>query len=400
MSKGDFEGVVSEMRLASGVLFRSRWFTLTVQNARNLGTDVLRASDNSLLAVMTVEEVLEWGRDEVAAKVFGTTDSRHPLNRGDGGWGFAHIAAGARAEASSPSDFAELRRTPSEGGRCSRSAAARTWSSSRPAIRCTARTRSWCAARRKRSTACMMTIPLGMTKPATSILHAVATYVALTEHYFERERVLLSLLPLAMRMAGPREALWTPSSAATTARITSCRTRSRSPATTRRTPLLRAVRRPGADAKHQSELGMTMVPFRELVYDEATIATRGRRTASRCEGPITVGNACGAMSNSRKAALSRNGARAPKWRRSRKTYLPRQRQGFCVWFTGLSGAGQIDDREHPPQPPPRHGRRSRCWTATWWQAPLEGTRLLERRRDTNICASAFVARRSSATAEP
>jgi sulfate adenylyltransferase len=50
---------------------------------------------------------------------------------------------------------------------------------------------------------------VGMTKPG-DIDHytRVRTYRALTQHYYDQNQIMLSLLPLAMRMAGPREALW------------------------------------------------------------------------------------------------------------------------------------------------------------------------------------------------
>ncbi len=50
---------------------------------------------------------------------------------------------------------------------------------------------------------------VGMTKPG-DIDHftRVRTYKALAENYYDPDRIVLSLLPLAMRLAGPREALW------------------------------------------------------------------------------------------------------------------------------------------------------------------------------------------------
>ena len=50
---------------------------------------------------------------------------------------------------------------------------------------------------------------VGMTKPG-DIDHftRVRSYKILAERYYDRSRMLLALLPLAMRMAGPREALW------------------------------------------------------------------------------------------------------------------------------------------------------------------------------------------------
>ena len=48
-----------------------------------------------------------------------------------------------------------------------------------------------------------------MTKPG-DIDHftRVRTYKALANKYYDQNRIVLALLPLAMRLAGPREALW------------------------------------------------------------------------------------------------------------------------------------------------------------------------------------------------
>src|SRR5205823_7713768 len=50
---------------------------------------------------------------------------------------------------------------------------------------------------------------VGMTKPGDVDHYTrVRTYKTLAERYFDHDRILLALLPLAMRLAGPREALW------------------------------------------------------------------------------------------------------------------------------------------------------------------------------------------------
>jgi ATP sulfurylase len=50
---------------------------------------------------------------------------------------------------------------------------------------------------------------VGMTKPGdVDYFTRVRTYKALANNYYDPDRILLSLLPLAMRMGGPREALW------------------------------------------------------------------------------------------------------------------------------------------------------------------------------------------------
>ena len=50
---------------------------------------------------------------------------------------------------------------------------------------------------------------VGMTKPG-DVNHytRVRTYKALVENHYDADKTALSLLPLAMRLAGPREALW------------------------------------------------------------------------------------------------------------------------------------------------------------------------------------------------
>ena len=50
---------------------------------------------------------------------------------------------------------------------------------------------------------------VGLTKPGDVDHYTrVRTYKILVDRYYDKSRTLLSLLPLAMRMAGPREGLW------------------------------------------------------------------------------------------------------------------------------------------------------------------------------------------------
>ena len=81
MGQADHQRVLDEMRLADGHLFPVP-ITLPVDadNGLRLDADVaLRTPKNDLLAILTVEEIYPWDRDEVADKVFGTRDLRHPL---------------------------------------------------------------------------------------------------------------------------------------------------------------------------------------------------------------------------------------------------------------------------------------------------------------------------------
>ncbi len=50
---------------------------------------------------------------------------------------------------------------------------------------------------------------MGLTKPGDVDHYTrVRVYRTMVDHYYEGYPTVLSLLPLAMRMAGPREALW------------------------------------------------------------------------------------------------------------------------------------------------------------------------------------------------
>jgi sulfate adenylyltransferase len=183
---------------------------------------------------------------------------------------------------------------------------------------------------------------VGMTKPG-DIDHytRVRCYMALTPHY-PKYTVKLSLLNLAMRMAGPREAL------------------------------LHAIIRknhgcshfivgrdhagPGSDSsgkafygpyeaqelleKYQKQIGITMVPFQMMVYQEDN-----DRYISIDEG--NEKDRILSISGTELRQRLMDGREIPEWftfpevaDELRRTHPPRHKQGFTLFFTGLSGAGK------------------------------------------------------------
>ena len=258
-------------------------------------------------------------------------------------------------------DFRDLRRTPARGARAARRARPCTTSSRfRRATRCIARTRSSCGAPSTRSTACCCCIPsVGMTKPGDVDHYTrVAPISALTREALRRRTAcVLSLLPLAMRMAGPREALWH----AIIRRNFGANhfIVGRDHASPGDPAFLRSVRRAGARrAAQQTEIGVTMVPFHELVYladedryEEASNVPAGAETRS-ISGTQVRDDFLG------EGVRCRNGSRDPRSRRSSaESYPPRHRQGFCIWFTGLSGAGKSTTAEIVVSRLLEHGRQ-------------------------------------------
>ncbi|MGH9391531.1 MAG: adenylyl-sulfate kinase, partial [Vicinamibacteria bacterium] len=169
----------------------------------------------------------------------------------------------------------------------------------------------------------------------------VRCYQAISANY-PRGTAKLSLLPLAMRMGGPREAVWH----AIIRRNYGC------------THLIvgRDHAGPGSDSKgepfygpydaqellkkHEEELGVTMVPFQMMVYVE-------ERDAYFPEDEVPKDTRVLNISGTELRQRLAEGRDIPAWftfpdvvQELRRTHPPRNDQGFTLFFTGLSGAGK------------------------------------------------------------
>ncbi|MCB0077736.1 MAG: bifunctional sulfate adenylyltransferase/adenylylsulfate kinase [Anaerolineales bacterium] len=348
MGQADYQRVMDEMRLVDGSLFPIP-ITLPVERgeAIALGQDIaLRDAKNNLLAVMTIEEIYEWDLEEVATKVFGTTDPRHPLVSEMHRWGPVNIS-GPLKVISLPRhfDFQGLRRTPAEV-RAKLDSFGHdnvvAFQTRNPLHRVHEELTKRAAA--EVDGVLLLHPVVGLTKPGdVDHFTRVRTYKALADRYYDSDRILLSLLPLAMRMAGPREALWH--------------------AVIRRNYganhliVGRDHASPGRDSQgnpfygpydaqylvqdYSDELGVKPVTFKELVYltDEERYEERSKigddaRTASISGTQV-------------REDYLRKGKPLPSWFTRpevaailAESYPPRHKQGVCIWFTGLSGAGK------------------------------------------------------------
>ena len=212
MGKDDHQRVIDEMRLFDGHLFPLP-ITFPVEPKDEIKLDqeiALRDSNNNLLATMLIEEIYEWDIKEVALKAFGTLDLRHPLVAEMHRWGKLNISGQLRVLALPPHyDFKDIRMTPTQtreylsGIGYSNVVAFQTRNPlHRVHEEITKR------AVQEVDGVLLLHPVVGMTKPGDVDHYTrVRTYKALASRYYERDRVLLALLPLAMRIAGPREAL-------------------------------------------------------------------------------------------------------------------------------------------------------------------------------------------------
>ncbi|MCA1645618.1 MAG: bifunctional sulfate adenylyltransferase/adenylylsulfate kinase [Chloroflexi bacterium] len=400
MGQADYQRVLDEMRLANGHLFPLP-VTLPIEpeHAPRLGTDVaLRTPQNDLLAILTVEEIYAWDRDELAARAFGTRDLRHPLVVELRRWGALNVAGRLQVlRLPARYDFRELRLTPTEvRARLERARHANVvaFQTRNPLHRVHEELT-------KRATdavdgTLLLHPSVGMTKPGDVDHYTrVRTYRALAERYYAADRIVLSLLPLAMRMAGPREALWH--------------------GLIRRNYganyfiVGRDHASPGVDSagkpfygpydaqelfeRHQAELGVTMLPFQELVYlpdedryEEVSRIAAGTHTASISGTQV------------RDEFLNAGRSLPPWFTRPEtadilaETYPPRHKQGACVWFTGLSGAGKSTTAEALITLLLEHGRQVTLLDGDVVRTHLsKGLGFSKEDRDTNIRRIGFVA---------
>ncbi|HYM59279.1 MAG TPA: bifunctional sulfate adenylyltransferase/adenylylsulfate kinase [Thermoanaerobaculia bacterium] len=352
MSRDDFDSVVRTMRLANGTVFPIPIALPVTRDTRvEEGKDVaLRGPHNELLAVMTVDEIYDWRRDEVAALVFGTNDPKHPLVAEMASWGQRNISGPMRViSVASPRDFRDLRRTPREV----RALLAKRGRANVVAFQTRNPIHRAHEELMKRAGAAIDGVVLlhpvvGMTRPGDVDHYTrVRTYQALTERYFPSERVVLSLLPLAMRMAGPREALWHAIIRRNygASHFIVGRDHASPGADSAGRPFYGPYEAQELVARHAAEIGVQMIPFHELVYVEEL---GGYEEASR----LPPGAKILSISGTQVRELLAAGRPLPEWFTRPEvaailgeTHREKTKRGFCLWFTGLSGAGKSTTAE-------------------------------------------------------
>lgn len=350
MTRTDYEGVCHNMRLANGVLWPIP-ITLDVKEefAKSLkpgSTKIaLRDPEGVMLAVLHVEDMWQPNRKAEAEAVFNSTSSAHPgadyLLTKSGTWYVGGRVEGVQAP--SHYDFRSLRLTPAE----LRAEFARlgwrrvvAFQTRNPMHR--AHVELTFRAAKSVEANLLIHPSVGMTKPGdVDYFTRVRCYQLLLSKY-PPGTVKLALLPLAMRLGGPREAIWH----ALIRKNHGCthlivgRDHAGPGKDTDGKPFYGPYEAQELFKKHESDIGITMVHFSMMVYLEEqdkyvpdTEVPQGARVLN--------------ISGTELRQRLNEGRDVPGWftypevvHELRRSFPPRHRQGVTIFFTGLSGSGK------------------------------------------------------------
>ena len=349
LSSADYESVCNDMRLTDGTLWPMP-ITLDVPEevASGLGagaTLALRDPEGVMLAALQVSEVWQPDLSAEAQRVFGTTDAGHP--------GVAHLlqrtaphyVAGTLEGLQAPVhyDYRDLRLTPAEvraqfaklGWR--RVVAFQT----RNPLHRAHQELTLRAAREVEANLLIHPV-VGLTKPGDVDHYTrVRCYQAIMAGY-PHNTAMLSLLPLAMRMGGPREAVWHAiirKNHGVTHFIVG-RDHAGPGNDSAGTPFYGPYDAQELLSQYEGELGVAMVPFRQMLYVEDL-------DTYVPEDEVPEGSRTLNISGTEQRRRLNEGRDLPAWftppavaTELRRSYPPRANQGFTVFFTGLSGSGK------------------------------------------------------------
>jgi sulfate adenylyltransferase len=349
MGQADYDGVVDRMRLADGALFPIP-ITLDVSEAFadkvEPGQDIaLRDAEGVILAILSISDKWVPNKALEAEKVFGADDLAHPAVN------YLHNQAG-KVYLGGPItgiqqpvhyDFKARRDTPNELRALFRKLGWRkvvAFQTRNPLHR--AHQELTFRAAREAQANLLIHPVVGMTKPGdVDHFTRVRCYEAVLDQY-PAQTTALSLLNLAMRMAGPREAVWhgiIRKNHGCTHMIVG-RDHAGPGKNSQGQDFYDPYAAQELFAKHAEEIGIEMVDFKHMVYVQ-------EKAQYFPANEVPEGSTVLDISGTELRRRLREGLDIPEWfsfpavvAELRRTSPARSKQGFTVFFTGLSGSGK------------------------------------------------------------
>ncbi len=349
LNKADYESVLDNLRLTSGEVWP---IPVTLDVTRDLAKRLksgdkvaLRTEEGVTLAILTVGDIWKPNKSEEAEKVYGADDEAHPAVQYLHRQAHEYYIGGEIEGLELPHhyDFQEYRKTPQE-------------------LRDEFKENGWdkvvafqtrnpmhrahveLAMRASNETGAKLLIhpAVGMTKPGDVDHYTRVRVYKEVIKKFPENSAMISLLPLAMRMGGPREALW--------------HTIIRKNYGATHFIIGRDHAGPGKNSdgedfygpyeaqelveEYADELDMTIVPFRMMVYVP-------KKDEYHAIDDLNEDEEHWSISGTELRGKLASGEKLPEWftypeveKELRKTHKAKHQQGFTVFFTGLSGSGK------------------------------------------------------------
>ena len=349
MTKNDYNFVINEMRLNNGMLWPLP-ITLDVDDnfiskISNSSRIALRNKEGFILAILNIEDIWQPDFDLEAKSIFGTNDTKHPgvhylLKKSKKNY------IGGKIEKVSYQqhyDYNELRHTPSQlksifkKKKWDKVIAFQTRNPLHKAhFELTMRAM-------EDFNANLLVHPvIGMTKPG-DVNHYTRTrcYNHIMREY-PKNSAFLSLLPLAMRMGGPKETLLH----AIIRKNYGCthlivgRDHAGPGLSSNNKPFYEPYEAQDIFKKYQDELGIKMVPFKFMVF----LPKSGKYKAIN---EINENEKYKTLSGTELRQLLDEGKGIPEWftfksvaRELELSNPPLTKRGLTIFFTGLSGSGK------------------------------------------------------------
>ena len=349
MNQNNYDGVCKKMRLENNLLWPIP-ITLDINNelADKLEINekiVLRDKEGFAIALLTVNDMWNPNKEEEAQQIYETTDIYHPgvnilLNE-------THptYVGGSIKGIHNPKhyDYPQLRHTPVELRKIFHE---KGWSdiiafqTRNPMHR--AHVELTKKALKEKNAKLLIHPVVGLTKPG-DVNHytRVRCYNNIMKKY-PKDMAELSLLPLAMRMAGPKEALWH----AIIRKNYGCnyfiigRDHASPGFNKDNKPFYGPYDAQEMLNEHSNELGINMIPFKQLVYVKEKKSFMGIDEVPKDSTTLSV-------SGTELRNLLDQGKEIPEWfsypevvRELQKQRPSLSKRGFTIFFTGLSGSGK------------------------------------------------------------
>lgn len=352
LSEQETDSVLSSFRLPDGT-FWPMPILLAVNNLEKIGEGkqvLLCDAEGHVLSLLDVDSVWKLDKNDYVRRLFGTEDEKHPgvhdVLKNSGSYCLNGVLHGLGAPRYY--DFSDLRHTPAAFRKILKEKNVSTlvgFNTRNPMHR--AHYQLTLSAVEELHAALLIHPVVGPTRPGDiDYVTRVKCYQSILKYYHGHD-VFLSLLPLAMRMAGPREALLhgiIRKNYGCTHFIVG-REHASPGLDSRLRPFYGPYDAQELFLKHEKEMGIKMIPFREMSYLPDRKAYIFQEDLSAKQGLH--------ISGTELRESLQQGKEIPEWfsfpevvHLLRKTYPPRHERGLAIFFTGLSASGKSTIARH------------------------------------------------------